>query len=724
MKILPKRKRATVTSIWAAALTSTLLATTMGSIFPGVIATETANNKHQQQQRRDVILQNPPPEPPFVRIHDPPKPYQPSLAQIAAMRKDAIRKNPPGKKSRTSHVKGHAFDRIVQIWLENQDFENCEKDPNMQFLASKGILLTNYYGVTHPSQPNYVASVAGDTFGLDNDKFFAFPSNISTVVDLLDTRQITWAEYQEHLPFVGFEGARYSQGKKIPPDYVRKHNPLIMFDSVAKNETRTRNIKGLDAFYRDLEDRRLPQWIFITPNMTNNAHDTNITYSAKWLRGFLEPLLNNAYFMDRTLVVVTFDETEIFETPNRVFTLLLGGAIPRSLQHTKDPMFYSHYSLLSTVSLNWDLPSLGRWDCDANILPPLSHILSYKNTHIPQSKYAHWNKFYPGPASRKRHTPGWWPVPNTVARCVSGRGVLEQVKNTWGINQRGSYNYTSVFSYRRGFDGLGRQVRRESGIVRPGKSRFRWGRGWGTGSLGGVMDLVHGSKNQRRQEPERELSLLSGFRWGWRTANLGGVMDVLHGHGKNREREPERAAVESPIASASVEVPGPETAADADEDQDSEDLELDLDPAWDFAWDLEEPEIEFEEDDTDTETEAPLDIYGYGYGEGPFQPVDGVMDRGFSFSFSFNTNTAVGEHELGGRSYLEWLVSLHWNGTIEEKVKIYEAWNLTASLSLKGRSVHPDPDQNGAAARYSGLRKRLEIVLVLEVLIAGVAWML
>lgn len=37
---------------------------------------------------------------------------------------------------------------------------------NLQYLAKKGITLSSYYGVTHPSEPNYVASIGGDYFGM------------------------------------------------------------------------------------------------------------------------------------------------------------------------------------------------------------------------------------------------------------------------------------------------------------------------------------------------------------------------------------------------------------------------------------------------------------------------------------------------------------------------------------------------------------------------------
>lgn len=46
----------------------------------------------------------------------------------------------------TSNKKGKAFDRFVTIWLENTDFEKAAGDPNLAWLASKGIALTNYFG--------------------------------------------------------------------------------------------------------------------------------------------------------------------------------------------------------------------------------------------------------------------------------------------------------------------------------------------------------------------------------------------------------------------------------------------------------------------------------------------------------------------------------------------------------------------------------------------------
>jgi len=68
--------------------------------------------------------------------------------------------------SPTSKVPGAVFDRFVVIWLENTDYDKAAGDPNLAWLAQQGITLSNYFGVTHPSEPNYVASISGDNFGM------------------------------------------------------------------------------------------------------------------------------------------------------------------------------------------------------------------------------------------------------------------------------------------------------------------------------------------------------------------------------------------------------------------------------------------------------------------------------------------------------------------------------------------------------------------------------
>ncbi|KAI9745889.1 MAG: hypothetical protein M1818_000570 [Claussenomyces sp. TS43310] len=346
--------------------------------------------------------------------------------------------------SPVSNVQGLAFDRIIQIWLENTDYDLAASNPDMRVLAKEAITLTNYYATTHPSEPNYAAVVGGDNFGLDADDFNALPANISTVVDLLDTKGISWAEYQEHIPYAGFQGFNYSNQQNFANDYVRKHNPLVLYQSVTSNATRLSLIKSFESFNSDVKAETLPQWSFVTPNMTNDGHDTTIAYASTWSRSFIEPMLSNPYVMNNTLIILTFDEVETYTTGNKVFALLLGGAIPSSLKGTTDDTYYNHYSTISTVSANWGLPSLGRWDCGANILELVANKTGYKNSVVNTTEL-YFNSSYPGPLSTTKYIPSW-PIPDTDAKCANGLGVLSSIVSTWG-HSNGTYNYSTPYPY-------------------------------------------------------------------------------------------------------------------------------------------------------------------------------------------------------------------------------------------------------------------------------------
>ena len=103
-------------------------------------------------------------------------------------------------------------------------------DADFLDLKREGILLTKYYAQTHPSQPNYIAAVGGDYFGLNHDDKVRIPENVSTIVDLLDTKGISWGGYFEDQPGPGFLGFA-SQGSTGNGgwDYVRKHKCVFFF---------------------------------------------------------------------------------------------------------------------------------------------------------------------------------------------------------------------------------------------------------------------------------------------------------------------------------------------------------------------------------------------------------------------------------------------------------------------------------------------------------------
>lgn len=313
-------------------------------------------------------------------------------------------------------VAGKAFDRIIQIWLENTDFDAAISTPAMQALLPEGVLFDNYYAVTHPSEPNYIASATGDFWGLSDDSFWHVPTNITTVFDLLDDggkagKPISYACYQENMPWDGFTGFNYSSKNYIAPGapdyvyYVRKHNPCAIMDYVSGNKTRALYNRNFNDLAADVGNDTVPQHVFITPNMVNDGHDSTAAFFSNWTSYFLTPMLKEPKFnTDRTLILLTFDENDSYDAANRVFTIALGGAVPSNLKNTTDHTYMTHYSALSSVQANWNLKSLGRGDTNktmSNVFPFWADTFGYNNTQVDDADIPQTNLtgVFPGPFS-------------------------------------------------------------------------------------------------------------------------------------------------------------------------------------------------------------------------------------------------------------------------------------------------------------------------------------
>ena len=145
--------------------------------------------------------------------------------------------------------------------------------------------------------------------------------------------------------------------------YVRKHNPTVIYDSVVNVPERLARHRNFNDLVADVNASVVPQWLFVTPNIVDDAHDTTIDFASDWLDFWLPTFLADPAFNDnRTIILLTFDENETYDINNHIYTLVLGGGVPEHLRNTTDDTFYTHYSALSTVQANWGLRSLGRQD--------------------------------------------------------------------------------------------------------------------------------------------------------------------------------------------------------------------------------------------------------------------------------------------------------------------------------------------------------------------------
>jgi hypothetical protein len=158
----------------------------------------------------------------------------------------------------------------------------------------------------------------------------------------------------------------------------------------------------------------------------NDGHDTDINFVGAWLDYWLTPLLADPKFNDnKTLILLTFDENETYEEANVVYTVLLGGALPKALVGKNDSTFYTHYSALASVQANWGLGSLGRQDTNktvANVFQFVADSTGYKNANVTDPPPLNRTGDIPGPLNGEYFQP--FAAPNTSAEGAGGGPVV------------------------------------------------------------------------------------------------------------------------------------------------------------------------------------------------------------------------------------------------------------------------------------------------------------
>jgi len=265
---------------------------------------------------------------------------------------------------------GKHFDHVVIVVLENQGSREALADPNIASLVKGGAWFSNYHGLAHPSLPNYLAMVAGSTFGVEHDHLSA-PLKSPSIVDRLEAKGLSWKAYAEDYPGRCFLGNEAGEGHLTPrakptPIYAKKHVPLLAFVSIQNNPARCARVVNAREFMRDARSGHLPNYSFYSPNVFNDGHDTSLEVSSEWLSKFVQSLRGTLGMHQRTLLVVTWDEGgEEDSHHNQVLTILLGDVITPGRYDER----LTHYSLLRTIEDNFGLEPLAKGDRTASAMP-------------------------------------------------------------------------------------------------------------------------------------------------------------------------------------------------------------------------------------------------------------------------------------------------------------------------------------------------------------------
>ena len=229
-------------------------------------------------------------------------------------------------------------DHVVIVVLENHSYSQVANEPYLTSLRAKSAVMTNSHGVTHPSQPNYLALWAGKTLATDNSCPHTFSAESLGSQLLKSGRSVIG--YSESLPYAGYLGCGSG-------DYARKHNPLANFTSTRIS---SRN-KPFSAFPSDFS--KLPRVALVVPNLQNDMHDGSVARGDAWLKANIGPYATWA-LTHNSLLVVTWDEND-GSAGNQILTLFEGQQVVAG----RYGQYVNHYSVLHTIEAAFGLAPLG-----------------------------------------------------------------------------------------------------------------------------------------------------------------------------------------------------------------------------------------------------------------------------------------------------------------------------------------------------------------------------
>lgn len=319
------------------------------------------------------------------------------------------------------------FDHVFIIMMENHSTPDIIGDPNAPFINSLATTYSqagNYFGVTHPSFPNYLAATSGNNWYYNSDTTAGVIFDHTNIVDQVEASGRTWKAYMDAMP-AGQPLADGANGSR----YVVKHDPFITYADVRNNPERVNKIVPLTQLSTDLNSGDLPNYVWITPDQCHDMHgiggasspcpfaktqgdqnDQNLikggdAFVQQWVRA----IQSSRSWTKRSVIFLTWDENDFAPIANQDNYIndhgccdspilppgaqlntggvwpggVLGGGevamivIGDSVKHGfVSNVAYNHYSMLRTIEQSWHLGYIGMAS-DAQQVHSMSDVFTH-----------------------------------------------------------------------------------------------------------------------------------------------------------------------------------------------------------------------------------------------------------------------------------------------------------------------------------------------------------
>lgn len=295
------------------------------------------------------------------------------------------------------------FQHVFVIMMENTGYDSLIGNPNAPWInaaAATDGLATNAYGVTHPSQPNYIAMTSGSTNGVADDNDITI--DVPNIVDQLEAGGKTWRDYQQSLSLCTTK-LDHACGNQL---YERKHNPFVSYADVQSNPARMANVVDLSQMSTDLATGNSADFSFIAPDQCHDMHGRASTPSDPcdfsqvqsliatgdaFLSSTVGMITSSSAWTGNSLIIITWDESDFTNSGPSGFGDTRGccDAVPGgghvvtlTISHSDhsartSDVAYNHYSILATIESGWKLGCLD-FTCDTANVPAMTDLVGPK----------------------------------------------------------------------------------------------------------------------------------------------------------------------------------------------------------------------------------------------------------------------------------------------------------------------------------------------------------
>ena len=286
------------------------------------------------------------------------------------------------------------FQHVFIIMMENTSYGSLIGNSNAPWINSAAQtygLATNYFGVTHPSQPNYIAATSGSTNGVTSDADVTI--NVPNIVDQIEASGRTWKAYMQSYSLCS-SPTQSTCGNQL---YERKHNPFISYQDVQSNPARVAKIVDFSQFSTDLANNSVPAYSWISPDQCHDMHGRAATPSDPcdfsqvqsliatgdaFLSSTVSAIMNSRAWTGNSVIFVTWDESDFpFSDTSGCCDANPGGGhvVMITISHSShsprsSSVDYNHYSMLSTIEGGWSLGCLA-FTCDTANVPTMSDLV-------------------------------------------------------------------------------------------------------------------------------------------------------------------------------------------------------------------------------------------------------------------------------------------------------------------------------------------------------------